>query len=154
MSRFYELSECTAMLRKTASIYRGVPLVSHSNFWIIWLCWDPNLGCGEVWRDPLLSCKRVKSEMSCLFLQDVRFSIWFCALFASSLVSILLSLYLVLSMVYDGFVFAVSATADCWPPPPLLLMAALMARAQKTLPLSFPVTGLSLPGIQMSLGCG
>lgn len=60
MPRFYELSECTAMLRKTASIYRGVPLVSHSNFWIIWLCWDPNLGCGEFWRDPLLSCKRVK----------------------------------------------------------------------------------------------
>lgn len=101
MPRFYELSECTAMLRKTASIYRGVPLVSHSNFWIIWLCWDPNLGCGEVWRDPLLSCKRVKSEMSCLSLQDVRFSIWFCAFFfASFLVSILLSLYLVLSMVY------------------------------------------------------
>lgn len=157
MPRFYELSECTAMLRKTASIYRGVPLVSHSNFWIIWLCWDPNLGCGEVWRDPLLSCKRVKSEMSCLSSQDVRFSIWFCAFFFLPRFRFqfcyLCILYFLWSM-FDGFVFAVSATADCWPPPPLLLMAALMARAQKTLPLSFPVTGLSLAGIQMSLGCG
>lgn len=52
---------------------------------------------------------------------------------------------------FDGFVSAVSATANCWPPPPLLF--TLMARAQKTLPLSFLVTGLSLAGIQMSFGC-
>lgn len=158
MPRFYELSECTAMLRKTASIYRGVPLVSHSNFWIIWLCWDPNLGCGEFWRDPLLSCKRVKVRCRAsprkmwdslsgfvLFFFLPRFWFQFCYLCI---------LYFLWSM-FDSFVFAVSATADCWPPPPpLLLMAALMARAQKTLPLNFPVTGLSLAGIQMSLGCG